>query len=107
MSRLRWAAAVLAGGLGLIAGCASLRDHPWFGRGRAAPANCCETPTAPIAEGPILDGGPPAVPPPGVEIQQPATNGNLRPIPRPDAQPVPAPPASRRVPGLISDRWKD
>jgi hypothetical protein len=106
MFRSRWAVAVLVGGLALIGGCASLRDHPWFGRARTAPAPaCCDAPTVPLAEGPILDAGPPAVPPPGAEIQPPGTNGTIRPIPQ--AQPVPAPPTSRRTPGLIIDRWKD
>ena len=106
MSRVRWAVAVLAGGLGLLSGCSTLRDHPWFSRGRAAPApSCCDGSTVPISEGPILEGGPPGVPPPGAEIQTPGTNGTVRPIPQ--AQPLPAPPTSRRTPGLISDRWKD
>jgi len=113
MSRLRWAVAVLTGGLGLISGCSTLRDHPWFNRARpaAAPA-CCDTPGVPIADGPIVEGGPGIVPPPGpltpgAELQPPGTNGTIRPVPQPQAQPVPAPPTSRRAPGLIIDRWKE
>jgi hypothetical protein len=118
MSRLRWAVAVLTGGLGLISGCSTLRDHPWFSRPRTVAApGCCDAPAAPLAEGPVLEGGPPFVPPPGAlppgglppgaELQTPGTNGTLRPVPQPQAQPVPAPPTSRRTPGLIIDRWKD
>ena len=108
MLRSRWAVAGLIGVLVLIGGCSTLRDHPWFSRGRAAPAaDCCSNgPPVPLAEGPILDSGPPVVPPPGAELQPPGTNGNLRPVPQ-QAQPVPAPPASRRTPGLIIDRWKE
>src|SRR5262245_52417670 len=66
MLRARWAVAVLAGGLGLMSGCSTLRDHPWFSRSRPAPAAapCCEAPAVPIGEGPVLEGGPPIVPPP-------------------------------------------
>jgi hypothetical protein len=124
MLRTRWAVAVLAGGLGLVGGCSSLRDHPWFSRGRVEPAAapCCESPAGPFAEGPIMDGGPPvggppvggppivAPPPPngalppGVDVQPPATDGTIRPVPQ--AQPIPAQP-SRRTPGLIIDRWRE
>ena len=108
MSRVRWAVALLAGGLGLIGGCSSLCERPWFSRGRTAPPQTFyDAPGAPLAEGPVLDAGPPVVPPPGAELQTPGTNGTIRPIPRPEAQPVPAPPTSRRVPGLIMDRWND
>src|SRR5439155_5802602 len=111
MLRPRWTA-VLIGGLGLLGGCSTLRDHPWFSRARTAPApSCCETPGVPLAEGPVLEGGPPIIPPPapgplppGAELQPPGTNGTLHPIPQ--AQPVPAQP-SRRTPGLIIDRWKE
>jgi hypothetical protein len=119
MSRVRWAVALLAGGLGLISGCSSLRDHPWFGRARTAPGPACDAPTAALTEGPILDSGAPiAAPPcpagpPGVEVQPPTvpgTNGTIRPIPQvpqvPQAQPVPAQP-SRRTPGIFIDRYKD
>jgi len=115
MSRVRWAVAVLAGGLGLLSGCSTLRDHPWFSRSRptAAPP-CCDTAgAAPVAEGPVLEGGPPFVPPPGAlppgalppgaDLQPPGTNGTIRPVPQ--AQPIPAEP-SKRTPGLFIDRWK-
>jgi hypothetical protein len=123
MYRVRWAVAVLAGGLGLLPGCSTLRDHPWFSRNRAAPiASCPSCPAAvgtPVADGPMMEGGPPILPPPGVQPPgvsvdpsqlngQPAIiNGPLRPVPQPQAQPVPAPPVSRRTPGLIIDRSQE
>jgi hypothetical protein len=112
MSRVRWAVAMLAGGLGLLSGCSTLRDHPWFSRSRPAAAPpCCDATAAavPVAEGPVLEGGPPFVPPPpgalppGADLQPPGTNGTIRPVPQ--AQPIPAEP-SRRTPGLFIDRWK-
>jgi hypothetical protein len=115
MLRPRWAFAVLAAGLGLLSGCSTLRDHPWFSRSRAVPdaAPCCEAPATSFAEGPILESGPPVVPapngalPPGAIQQPPGTDGQLRPVPQvPQAQPVPAQP-SRRTPGIFIDRWKE
>jgi hypothetical protein len=116
MHRVRWAVAVLAGGLGLLPGCSTLRDHPWFSRNRAAPVANCPAAGVPVADGPIMDGGPPIVPPPngqppcvGVDPmlpngQPPVINGPLRPVPQPQAQPVPAPPVSRRAPGIFTER---
>ncbi len=108
MYRSRWAVAVLFGGLALIGGCSTLRDHPWFNRSRTVPGPAgYDSPAVPIAEGPILDAGPPVAPLPGAELQPPGVNGTIRPVPLPQAQPVPAPPTSRRTPGLIIDRSKD
>src|SRR5262249_49798121 len=113
MSRPRWAVALLAGGLGLLSGCSTIRDHPWFSRSRTAPApGCCDGSPLPVAEGPMLEGGRPTPPPPppggglprGIDLQPPGTDGTIRPVPQ--AQPIPAQP-SRRTPGLIIDRWKE
>jgi hypothetical protein len=119
MFRVRWAVAFLAGGLGLISGCSTLREHPWFSRSRPVPTEgCCNPVSTPVvADGPILEGGPPVVPPPGGPLppgvepvplngQPPGTNGLQRVIPQPQAQPVPAQP-SRRTPGLFIDRYKE
>lgn len=105
--------AVVAAGLGLVCGCSSLRDHPWFSRARGgAEAGCCDVGAAlPVADGPILEGGP--------MLAAPEAQGQFAPtplppngqppadrlVPQPQAQPYPAQP-SGRTPRFLNDRLR-
>lgn len=98
MVRTRILLATLAASLGLITGCASTSERPWFWRlrGYNAPDACCESGETITSEGPILtDCNPPMLPPPRPMMMTPQPSAQNGPTPSPVPRLVPQPAQSQ------------
>lgn len=99
MLRVRLAAVVVAAGLGLTSGCASLCNLPFLNRHRALgpELECLESGVMSLGDGPVLGDG--SVPPNGTlpfprpvvtpEAGVPSLSPAPRLVPQPHAQPMP------------------
>jgi hypothetical protein len=75
MLRARLAVVLLAGGLGLVCGCSSLCNHPWFHRNRTPCPEVIDLGVTPLGEGPMLEGSAPGFVPPNGSTLMPQPMG--------------------------------